>query len=103
MGRLYAYNVCSRNPHALHHGYPRFAVAAMKRWLNIAVRVDVARRSLKVASIVGTILALINYWDRIVPYSLDFNAWAKIAMTYCVPYCVSTYASVSAILAGTQK
>lgn len=75
----------------------------MKSWLNIALRVDVVERSLKVAAIVGTILALINYWDRLLPYSLDFNAWVKIAMTYCVPYCVSSYASVSAILAQPTK
>ncbi len=75
----------------------------MKQWLALACRIDVVRRSLKVATLVGTILALINYWDRLVPYSLDVNAWTKIAMTYCVPYCVSTYASVSAILAGVQR
>ena len=75
----------------------------MKAWLNTALRSDIVTRSVKVASIVGTILAPINYWDRLVPYSLDFNAWVKIAMTYCVPYCVSTYASVSAIGAEPNK
>ncbi|TDJ69300.1 MAG: hypothetical protein E2O35_01575 [Proteobacteria bacterium] len=75
----------------------------MKRWLHIAFRADIARRSVKVASIVGTILALINYGDRMLPYSLDANAWVKIATTYCVPYCVSTYASVSAILAHSAE
>lgn len=75
----------------------------MMRWLRIALRADVVRRSAKVASVIGTILALINYWDRLIPYSLDFNAWVKIAMTYCVPYCVSTYASVSATLAQFDK
>jgi hypothetical protein len=73
------------------------------RWLHIAVRRDVVHRSVKVASIVGTILALINHADRLLPYSLDFAAWVKIAMTFCVPYCVSTYASVSAILAESRE
>ncbi len=71
----------------------------MKHWFEIAIRRDVVHRSFKVASIVGTILALINYWDRLIPYSLDTTAYIKIAMTYCVPYCVSTYASVSSTLA----
>lgn len=75
----------------------------MNSWLEIARRRDIVQRSLKVASIVGTILAMINYWDRLIPYSLDFNAWVKIALTYCVPYCVSTYASVGATLAGSQE
>ncbi|MDA0821611.1 MAG: nitrate/nitrite transporter NrtS [Proteobacteria bacterium] len=75
----------------------------MDTWLRIALRADIARRSLKVAAIVGTILALINNWDRLVPYSLDFNAWVKIALTYCVPYCVSTYSSVGATIAQSKK
>jgi hypothetical protein len=75
----------------------------MKHWLEIALRRDVVHRSFKVASIVGTILVLINYWDRLLPYSLDAGAYTKIAMTYCVPYCVSTYASVSATLARANQ
>lgn len=75
----------------------------MNTWLKIALRRDVVRRSVKVASLVGTILALINYWDRFFPYTLDATAYTKIALTYCVPYCVSTYASVSATLARMQQ
>lgn len=72
-------------------------------WLEISLRRDVVRRSFKVASIVGTILALINYWDRFFPYTLDATAYFKIALTYCVPYCVSTYASVSAVLGDPRQ
>ena len=68
----------------------------------IALRPNIVIRSLKVAAVVGTILAAINYWDRLLPYSLDANAWLKIAMTYCVPYCVSTYAAVSALIAESR-
>ncbi|HCU88443.1 MAG TPA: hypothetical protein DGR97_00775 [Gammaproteobacteria bacterium] len=75
----------------------------MKPWLTILFRADVVLRSLTVAVIVGTLLVLINYWDRLYPYSLDFNAWIKIALTYCVPYCVSSYASVSAIMEQSRK
>jgi len=75
----------------------------MKPWLNILFRADVVQRSLTVAAIVGTLLVLINYWDRFYPYSLDFNAWVKIAFTYCVPYCVSSYASVSTIVEQSRK
>ena len=75
----------------------------MNDWLKIAFRRDIVRRSFRVACIVGTILALINYWDRVVPYSLDFNAWVKIAMTYCVPYCVSTYSAVGATIAQSNN
>ena len=56
-------------------------------------------RSLKVAGIVGTILVAINQGDVLFAGTLPNEAMWKIPMTYCVPYCVSTYASVSAVLA----
>jgi len=48
--------------------------------------------SARVALFVGTILALINYADRIF-LRCDMRAldWVKLAITYCVPYCVATY------------
>ncbi len=55
-------------------------------------------RSLKVGGIVGTILVAINQGDALLTDSLPAAAVWKIPMTYCVPYCVSTYASVSAVL-----
>ena len=46
----------------------------------------------KVALFVGTVLALINYGDRIfLHYDMRALDWIKLAITYCVPYCVSTY------------
>ena len=72
-------------------------------WFSIAKREDVVRRSLKVASIVGTILVLINYGDRLIAGTMDMTAWIKSMMTYCVPYCVSTYASVGAIMESTRR
>lgn len=74
-------------------------MAGVKGWFAIAARPDVVNRSLRVAVVVGTILGLINNWDRLIPYTLDVTAWVKIGLTYCVPFCVSTYASVGAILA----
>jgi len=42
---------------------------------------------------VGTLLVLINQWEAVVGAgSMD---WVKVALTYCVPYMVSTYTSVS--------
>jgi hypothetical protein len=48
--------------------------------------------SAKVALFVGSILGLINYGDRIF-LRRDMHAldWVKLAVTYCVPYCVATY------------
>ena len=58
-----------------------------------AVSDGVPRRSLWVALIVGTILNLINQGDMLLTgQRLDL---VKLALTYIVPYFVSTYGAVS--------
>jgi hypothetical protein len=70
--------------------------ANLRSWqlvLRYALTDGVPRRSLSVALVVGSILNLINQGDRLVSgQSLDF---LKLALTYCVPYFVSTYGAVS--------
>lgn len=68
----------------------------MTPWLQTALRRDIVRRSLKVGAVVGTILVTINQGDALINGTLSSEVWVKILLTYCVPYCVSTYASVSA-------
>jgi len=72
----------------------------MQRWLSFALKRSVAKRSLKVGLVVGTILALINYTDRILAGQMTGVDWVKLALTYLVPYCVSTYASVSEMISS---
>ena len=72
----------------------------MIEWLRIATRRDIVTRSSKVAMIVGTILIAINYGDRLIIGAILPNEWMKMMQTFCVPYCVSTYASVSAVLSA---
>jgi hypothetical protein len=74
----------------------------MSKWLQIAFRGDIVRRGLKVGLIVGTILTAINHGDLILAGQLTGNSAWKILLTYLVPYCVSTYAGVSAILADDE-
>lgn len=71
----------------------------MKVWCKIAMRRDVVVRSLKVGAIVGTVLTAINQGDLILSGYLAGSALWKIPLTYLVPFSVSTYASVSSILA----
>ena len=56
----------------------------------------IVRRSAILAAIVGTILNLINQGDALLT-GTHLVAW-KIALTYCVPYCVATYGAVTARL-----
>ena len=69
-------------------------------WL--ATRPTVVKRALKIAMIVGFILALINHGDALMLGEMTASRWAKLVLTFCVPYCVSTYSSVMAIREKTQ-
>jgi hypothetical protein len=64
----------------------------MKTFFRVATERRTVTTSAKVALVVGTILALINYGDRIfLHYDMHLVDWVKLAITYCVPYCVATY------------
>jgi len=65
--------------------------------LAIATRPDVAKRAIRIALIVGCILAAINHGDRIFSQEMKYFDWIKVALTFGVPYCVSTISSVLAI------
>jgi hypothetical protein len=66
-------------------------------WLTLATSKSVVRRATVVAFIVGSILVVINHGDAIVRGDLSAGRLIRIALTLGVPYCVSTYSSVSAL------
>ena len=51
-------------------------------------------RALRVAAVVGTILFVINQLDVVVSGMLTALVAGKIALTYLVPYSVSTYSAL---------
>ena len=69
----------------------------MREWLQIARRRDISVRALKVALVVGTVLVAINQGDLLLAGVITPEIVTKILLTYCVPYCVSTYAGVEAV------
>ena len=68
-------------------------------WLACALARSVVLRGLRVAVVVGTVLALINYGDRLVAGLMTGRDWLKLVLTYAVPYGVAIYSSVSALRA----
>ncbi len=54
------------------------------------------KRSITIALIVGSLLAAINYGDKIIGNTMVNTDWIKLGMTYVVPYCVSIYSVWSA-------
>jgi hypothetical protein len=64
----------------------------MNAFLSAATERGTVITSIKVALVVGTFLALINYGDRIfLRHDRRLLDWVKLALTYMVPYCVATY------------
>ena len=64
---------------------------------SLAISSAVVRTALPIALIVGTILGLINYGDKILIGDISTRDMIKISVTYLVPYSVSTYSSVKAL------
>lgn len=64
-----------------------------------------ARRCLRVAAVVGTILALINHGDTIIAGEVTVLLVAKIALTYAVPYmvCAAGFASATVVAAKPRR
>ena len=53
---------------------------------------NVVKRAFFVALVVGTLLNIINQGSDLLNGTL---VWWKLALTYLVPYCVSSYSSAS--------
>ncbi len=66
----------------------------MHVWVQLATSRSIVRRSVFVSLVVGTILLIINQGDVMIGGAAP-NV-LKTILTYLVPYCVSTHASVSA-------
>ncbi|WP_299612547.1 nitrate/nitrite transporter NrtS [uncultured Tateyamaria sp.] len=77
-------------------------MAYQTNW-QIATDRTVVKRAAKIAFIVGIIIAMINHGDRITSGQMDAVAWAKCALTFLVPYSVSTYSSVMAVRERLQS
>lgn len=69
----------------------------MRAWLAIALQRSIRQRALKVATFVGSILVIINQGDVLLSGTATPKTWIQIILTFLVPYCVSTFASVQAI------
>lgn len=72
-------------------------------FLEIATDRTVVRRALRIALVVGSVLAMINQGDRVMTGQIDMGVLTKIILTYFVPYSVSTYSSYLAVRDNLQR
>ena len=74
---------------------PRSETGRKKEWrcfIKAAMEKQTVMTSVRIALVVGTILALINYGDRIfISRDMRVLDWLKLTLTYCVPFCVATF------------
>lgn len=69
----------------------------MKEFFRLAFLPRVVRRALKLAAIVGLVLIAINHGDAILKGEVSRGRLCRMALTFLVPYVVSTLSSVQAM------
>jgi hypothetical protein len=67
-------------------------------WLRLAASAPVRRRAVRYALVVGAILITINHGDAILRGDLPVGRLLRMGLTVMVPYLVSTFSSVGAML-----
>jgi hypothetical protein len=65
-------------------------------WRHALSHPAIWRRSVLTAAIVGTILTTINQGNQILEHGFTPEILTKMALTYCVPFCVSTSGALGA-------
>ena len=71
---------------------------ACTEWCNLGCRVSVVKRGLKFCLVVGIVLIAINHGDVILRGELQPINYLKMGLTVIVPYMVSVFSSVGAII-----
>jgi len=57
------------------------------------------RKTATLAALIGTTFVTLNQLGAILAGSADAGVWARVVMTYAVPFCVSNYS----ILVATRR
>lgn len=65
----------------------------LKQFLRFALLRSTVVRALKVAFVVTPILTVLNHAHDIIALNLGLRFFLQVALTFCVPYLVSTYSS----------
>jgi hypothetical protein len=91
-----SHGVCERCSRSLRAGYRQAGGVGIICWRCAVRHPPVLRRSFITALIVGTLLTTINQGDHLLHGELTAGTVLKIALTYCVPFGVSTSGALGA-------
>ena len=75
----------------------------MQDFLKYALMRATVIRALKVACLITPILTLFNHYDKMMMGDIAARFWFQVALTFVVPYCVSTYSSAMAGLEEQRR
>jgi hypothetical protein len=76
---------------------------AGRRFIHHWFRRETVVRALKVAGVVGPILTVINQYDLLLRLEFSPRLFAKILLTFFVPYSVSSFSSARAYMESEAK
>jgi hypothetical protein len=71
--------------------------------LEICLRPEHLRRTIKIALVVGTILFLINQADVVIRGDATAVTWLKVGLSYCVPFIVSNLGLLAGKRAESER
>ena len=69
--------------------------------IQLAFGAGTPKKAFITALVVGSILTVINHGDMIL--SGEYPNWLKVLLTYCVPYCVTTWGAITGKLTHQKK
>jgi hypothetical protein len=73
----------------------------VRQIIRVALCGRIAKNSLRIAAVVGTILNVIN---QAIPFSNGMAvSWINVALNYLVPFCVASYSAAKNELAREAK
>ena len=72
------------------------ATASVKLFIRYAVDGQTVRRATKVSMVVGPILTVLNHYHTILALDFHTRFFLQMALTFLVPYSVSTYSAAMA-------
>lgn len=74
----------------------------MSRFVRTFCSRPVAVQAIKVASVVGPILLVVNHGEQVLAHPLSLETLRKLIMNMAVPYLVSSYSSTRTTLRGSS-
>ncbi|MFT7559164.1 MAG: hypothetical protein ACI93R_001069 [Flavobacteriales bacterium] len=84
-------------------GFVSMPQSSPNSFISLAISPQVALTALKVSLVVGSLLALINHGSAVIAGDVTTDRLLQMALTYFVPYCVSTYSAVKALRSQTKN